>query len=243
LTDIVLAHGGTLDKYMDSSLMAVWGAPLPQPDHARRACLAALAMQRYMDEALRERQALGQAFLGLRVGLHSGPVMAGNVGSREHFNYTIMGDTVNLTHRLQGVNRHYGTRLIISDATRSLAGPGFLGRELDRVQVRGRTQPVTIYELVWVAPGDPPLCGCCLFRRGGLPTWSGIGGRRRYILRKCSASNRMTARPLCICGAAGVTWKPPRRRIGKGFPYWTTAATNTKFAIIEVMIRGRRRDS
>ncbi len=155
LTDIVLAHGGTLDKYMDSSLMAVWGAPLPQPDHARRACQAALAMQRHIEEALRERQALGQAFLGLRLGLHSGPVMAGNVGSRERFNYTIMGDTVNLTHRLQEVNRYYGTRLIVSDETRALAGEGFVVRELDRVQVRGRTKPVTVYELVWTAPEEP----------------------------------------------------------------------------------------
>jgi len=166
LTDIVLAHGGTLDKYMDSSLMAVWGAPLPQADHARRACQAALAMQRHIDEALRERQALGQAFLGLRLGLHSGPVMAGNVGSRERFNYTILGDTVNLTYRLQEANRQYGTRLIISDATESLAGKGFVVRELDRVQVKGRLQSVTIYELVWTAPGEPVPPWVLSFQKG-----------------------------------------------------------------------------
>jgi adenylate cyclase len=154
LTDIVLAHGGTLDKYMDSSLMAVWGAPLPQEDHARRACQAALAMQRRVEDDLRERQARGQAFLGLRLGLHSGQVMAGNVGSRERFNYTIMGDTVNLAHRLQELNRHYGTHLIVSDVSRSLAGMGFFTRELDQVKVRGRKKPVTIFELVWVAPGE-----------------------------------------------------------------------------------------
>ncbi len=166
LTEIVLAHGGTLDKYMNSSLMAVWGAPLPQPDHARRACQAALAMQRHIEEALRKRQALGQAFLGLRLGLHSGPVMAGNVGSRERFNYTIMGDTVNLAHRLQELNSHYGTRLIISNATESLAGPGFLVRELDRVQVRGRLQPVTIFELVWASPGEPTPLWLSSFQEG-----------------------------------------------------------------------------
>ena len=154
LTDIVLAHGGTLDKYIDSRLMAVWGAPLPQADHARRACQAALAMQRRIEADLRERQAQGQAFLGLRIGLHSGQVVAGNVGSKERFNYTIMGDTVNLAHRLQEVNRHYGTHLILSDASRSQAGPGFLMRELDLVQVRGRKKPVTIFELVWAAPGE-----------------------------------------------------------------------------------------
>ena len=158
LTDIVLAHGGTLDKYMDSRLMAVWGAPLSQADHARRACQAALAMQRRVEDDLRERQARGQVFLGLRIGLHSGQVVAGNVGSRERFNYTIMGDTVNLAHRLQEINRHYGTHLILSSATRELAGPGLVMRELDQVQVRGRQQPVTIVELAWAAPGeDAPL--------------------------------------------------------------------------------------
>ena len=155
LTDIVLAHGGTLDKYIDSCLMAVWGAPLPQSDHARRACQAALAMQRRIEEDLRDRQARGQAFLGLRIGLHSGQVMAGNVGSRERFSYTIMGDTVNLAHRLEELNRVYGTHLILSGATRKLAGPGFLMRELDQVQVRGRVQPVTVFELIWAAPGEP----------------------------------------------------------------------------------------
>jgi adenylate cyclase len=166
LTDIVLAHGGTLDKYIDSRLMAVWGAPLPQADHARRACQAALAMQRRIEDDLRERQARGQAFLGLRLGLHSGQVVAGNVGSRERFNYTIMGDTVNLAHRLQEVNRHYGTHLVLSDATRSLAGPGLLMRELDQVQVRGRKQPVTIFELVWTAPGEEAPLWLSSFEEG-----------------------------------------------------------------------------
>ncbi|MFZ2089096.1 MAG: adenylate/guanylate cyclase domain-containing protein, partial [Desulfobaccales bacterium] len=166
LTDIILAHGGTLDKYMDSRLMAVWGAPLPSADHARRACYAALAMQRRIDEDLRERQARGQPFLGLSLGLHSGLVMAGNVGSRERFNYTIMGDTVNLTHRLQEMNQIYGTHLILSGATRSLAGDGFLLRELDLAQVRGRLQPVTIYELVWSAPGDPRPLWLSSFEEG-----------------------------------------------------------------------------
>ena len=166
LTDIVLAHGGTLDKYIDSRLMAVWGAPLPQTDHARRACQAALAMQRRIEDDLRERQARGQPYLGLRLGLHSGQVVAGNVGSRERFNYTIMGDTVNLAHRLQEVNRHYGTRLILSDASRSLAGPGLLTRELDQVQVRGRKQPVTIYELLWAAPGETAPLWLTSFEEG-----------------------------------------------------------------------------
>jgi adenylate cyclase len=130
-------------------------------------------MQRRIDEDLRERQARGQPFLGLSPGLHSGLVMAGNVGSRERFNYTIMGDAVNLTHRLQEMNQSYGTHLILSGATRSLAGDGFLMRELDLAQVRGRLQPVTIFELVWSAPGDPR------------PLWlsSFVEGRAAYLRR------------------------------------------------------------
>jgi adenylate cyclase len=166
LTDIVLSHTGTLDKYIDSSLMAVWGAPLPQADHARRACQAALAMQRRVTDDLRERQDRGQAFLGLRIGLHTGQVVAGNVGSKERFNYTIMGDTVNLAHRLQEINRHYGTHLILSDATRTLAGPGLLMRQLDQVQVRGRDQPVTIFELVWAVPGETEPLWLSVFEEG-----------------------------------------------------------------------------
>jgi adenylate cyclase len=92
--------------------------------------------------------------------------MAGNVGSRERFNYTILGDTVNLTHRIQEINRHYGTRLILTETTRSLAGTGFLMRELDQVRVRGRLQPVTIFELVWSAPGDPTPLWLSSFQKG-----------------------------------------------------------------------------
>jgi adenylate cyclase len=100
--------------------------------------------------------------------------MAGNVGSKERFNYTIMGDTVNLAYRLQELNRSYGTHLILSGATRSLAGLGFLMREIDHAQVRGRQQPVTIFELVWSAPGDP------------IPLWlsSFEAGRAAYLRRE-----------------------------------------------------------
>jgi adenylate cyclase len=98
--------------------------------------------------------------------------MAGNVGSRERFNYTIMGDTVNLAHRLQELNRSYGTRLILSGTTRSLAGAGFLVRELDLAQVRGRVQPVDIFELLWSAPGD------------AMPLWLSTFGEARAAYLK-----------------------------------------------------------
>lgn len=180
MTDIVLAYGGTLDKYVDSALMAVWGAPLPLSDHARRACQAALALDYFLEETLRERQARGQPYLGLHLGLHSGPVMAGNVGSREHLNYTILGDTVNLASRLVEVNRYYGTRMILTEITRFQAGAGFLLRELDRVQVLGRMQPVTIFELLWRGPGEP------------VPIWHSVfkSGRLAYLERSWTQAAR-----------------------------------------------------
>uniref|UniRef100_A0A7C5ALG4 Adenylate/guanylate cyclase domain-containing protein n=1 Tax=Desulfobacca acetoxidans TaxID=60893 RepID=A0A7C5ALG4_9BACT len=187
MTEIVLAYGGTLDKYMDSSLMAVWGAPLPLSDHARRACQAALALEYFVEETLRERQARGQPYLGLHLSLHSGPVMAGNVGSRERLNYTILGDTVNLASRLVEVNRYYGTRMILTENTRFQAGAGFLLRELDRVQVLGRLQPVTVFELLWLAPGENAPLWQTVFRAGRLAylecSWSKAARHFEEVLR------------------------------------------------------------
>lgn len=186
MTDLVLEYSGTLDKYVADSLMALWGAPLSQPDHARRACQASLAIQHHVEELVRERRARGLVPLGLHIGLHSGPVVAGNVGSREHFNYTILGDTVNLAARLEGLNHHYGTGIIISDATRTRAGAGFLVRELDQVQVKGRLQPVTIFELLREAPGESS------------PPWlaSFQAGRTAYLQRDWPLATRYFAEVL-----------------------------------------------
>jgi len=113
--------------------------------------------------------------------------MAGNVGSRERFNYTIMGDTVNLAHRLQELNRHYGTHLIVSDVSRVQAGMGFCTRELDQVQVRGRKTPVTIFELVWVAPGEPIPLWLSSFEEGRVAylerDWSNAVSHFEEVLR------------------------------------------------------------
>jgi adenylate cyclase len=168
LTDLILAQGGTLDKYVADSLMAFWGAPLPQPDHARRACQTALDLQQLIVRLARNRRSLGLPSLGLRVGLHSGPVVAGNVGSHERFNYTILGDTVNVASRLERANRVYGTHTILSDATRIRAGAGLLVRELDTVQVQGRTQTVTIFELLPDALDTSPSVWLSLFKAGRL---------------------------------------------------------------------------
>jgi len=159
MTRIILEYEGTLDKYIGDCIMALWGAPLPLRDHAVLACRAALRMEeefRLLQVGWRIR---GLTRLEVRLGIHSGLVVAGNVGSHERLAYTVLGDTVNLAARLETVNKVYGTHIIISQATRQQLPDTFLVRELDRVQVRGREGPVTIYELLTrVSPGTaPPL--------------------------------------------------------------------------------------
>jgi adenylate cyclase len=148
MTDIILNNKGTVDKYIGDAIMAFWGAPLPITNHAAKACQAALAMQKAIHPLQAAWQERGLPLLGARLGIHTGQAIVGNVGSRDRFNYTVMGDTVNLASRLEGVNKIYGTNIVVSDSTCQEAGAVFLFRELDLVQVRGRLQPVTIYELL-----------------------------------------------------------------------------------------------
>ena len=155
MTHIVLAEGGTLDKYMGDAIMAFFGAPLAQPDHAARACRAALAMRAELaalNERWRARGELGpDARLGIGIGLNSGEMSVGNVGSESVFGYTVIGDNVNLGSRLEGLNKMYGTEVIVSAATAGAVGgvgEGFVFRELDSVRVKGKLTPVAIYELI-----------------------------------------------------------------------------------------------
>lgn len=148
MTGIILDYQGTLDKYIGDAIMAFWGAPLSLSKPAVLAGQAALAMIQALGPLQQEWQQQGLPKIEARIGIHTGPVIAGNVGSRDRFNYTIIGDTVNLASRLEGVNKIYGTRLLLSDATYTQVQKDFLCRELDLVQVKGRQQPVVIYELL-----------------------------------------------------------------------------------------------
>lgn len=148
MTDIVLAHDGIIDKYEGDALMAEFGAPLPDPDHARKACLAALDMQKKLVEMREKWKAEGRAELRARVGINSGSMVIGNMGSREIFDYTVMGDNVNLSSRLEGANKVYGTYIMCSEATRVMAGGEFVTRELDILRVKGKTTGVTVHEII-----------------------------------------------------------------------------------------------
>jgi adenylate cyclase len=148
MTDVLMKHWGTLDKYIGDAIMAFWGAPYPQEDHALRACRAALELQQTLFKLQGRWEAQGRPRIDIGVGINTGVMTVGNMGSKKRFNYTIMGDNVNLASRLEGINKNYGTHLIISENTYQAVQKEMLARELDLIRVKGKLKPVKIYELV-----------------------------------------------------------------------------------------------
>ena len=148
MTNLILEHHGTLDKYEGDAIMAFWGAPLPLKEHAKNACLAALQNQKKLKELRKEWEKQGLPPIHVRIGINSGEVIAGNMGSENRFDYTIMGDNVNLASRLEGINKQYGTETIISEFTYEQIKDDFVCRELDQIRVKGKEEPVRIYELI-----------------------------------------------------------------------------------------------
>ncbi|MFO7707146.1 MAG: adenylate/guanylate cyclase domain-containing protein [Desulfobacterales bacterium] len=144
----VFLHWGTLKEYVGDELMAIFGAPLDQPDHALRACTTALEMRRELADLRMEWARIGRPPLRARTGINSGPMLVGNLGSRYRFAYGVLGDNVNLGSRLEGLNRAYGTEIIIGENTARLVGDAFRLRELDMVRVKGRQNAVRVYELL-----------------------------------------------------------------------------------------------
>lgn len=146
-TGAIQAHRGTIDKYMGDAVMAFWGAPLADAEHARHALLAALDMLRVVRELDTPFGARGWPKIRVGVGIASGPMNVGNMGSEFRIAYTVMGDTVNLGSRLEGLTKQYGVDIIVSDLTARQV-PEFAFRELDLVRVKGKTEPVAIFEPV-----------------------------------------------------------------------------------------------
>ncbi len=154
MTDIILDEGGTLDKYEGDAIMAFWNAPLDQADHAARACRAAVRCRRQLIARAEEFRSRCGRPLFARIGIHTGDVIVGNMGSRQRFDYTVLGDAANLASRLEGANKAFGSAVMISATTLALAGNDFLVRPLGPVRVIGRNEPVEVLELTGLA-GDP----------------------------------------------------------------------------------------
>lgn len=156
MTDLIFAHRGTLDKYEGDAIMAFWNAPIAQPDHALRACRAALdniAALRRLQASWAERGLTG---FDIRIGINTGPMIVGNMGSPSRLEYTVLGDAVNIGARLEQENKNFGTKIMISDSTLTAAGRENLEvRELGEVTVKGRQQTVKVYELLGMR-GAPP---------------------------------------------------------------------------------------
>jgi adenylate cyclase len=148
MTDIVFRHDGLLDKYVGDAVMAFWGAPVAVADHAARCCAAALEMEATVQRLNVGWQERGLPAIAIGVGVNTGPAIVGNFGSERRFSYTAVGDTVNLASRLEGLNKTYGTHLLISNETREAVGEAFAVRAVGEVTVRGRKGSTGVFELL-----------------------------------------------------------------------------------------------
>jgi adenylate cyclase len=146
--DLVLAHGGMLDKYIGDAIMAVFGAPLQSDKHALNACLAALEVQDQLKKYYSVSDKRKGPVFETRIGLNSGKMVIGNIGSLKRLDYTAIGDSVNLASRLEGVNKEFGTKIIISESTFEQVRDFIEARELDLIRVKGKQIPIRIYELI-----------------------------------------------------------------------------------------------
>lgn len=148
MTDILIKEWGTLDKYIWDAVMGFFGAPMTYEDHAIRAANTALMMRQTLPDFNHEIQKHGIEPIDFRVGIASGDVMVGNIGSHDRFNYTVLGDTVNLASRLEWTGKEYGVHIIISEKVKNALSPRFFTRELDTIAVKGKSEWIRIFELI-----------------------------------------------------------------------------------------------
>jgi adenylate cyclase len=156
MTDIVLENKGIIDKYEGDAIMAEFGAPIYYEEHAIKACETAILMQQKLVEMRQKWAEEGRPQLQARVGINTGNMVVGNMGSRDVFDYTVMGDAVNLGSRLEGANKPYGTYIMISQTTYDLVKEHFYARPLDLLAVKGKTEPIKVYELMALKNSTTP---------------------------------------------------------------------------------------
>lgn len=170
MTNIVFTHGGTLDKFIGDALMAVWGAPVEQKDHALRCCKAAVDMINELERLQTRWKDAGLDYprIEIGIGINTGPMVVGNMGADQRFDYTVLGDNVNLASRLEGTNKDYGSHIIISEATYVMVKDDVAVRQLGAVRVKGKNEPVRIYELLDDKPASGELAELCAQFDGGI---------------------------------------------------------------------------
>ncbi|MCK9408011.1 MAG: CHASE2 domain-containing protein [Bacteriovoracaceae bacterium] len=151
MSNIIIENGGTIDKYIGDAIMSFWGAPISDADQAFNSCAAAINMQRKLTALHTKWIHYGRPVVNQRIGINTGRAVVGNMGAETRLNYTAIGDAVNLAARLEGVNKEYGTRLLMSEFTYRKVHDKVLSREMDLVVVMGKSEPVRIYELIALA--------------------------------------------------------------------------------------------
>jgi adenylate cyclase len=203
MTESVHAYEGTLDKYVGDAIVAFWGAPDLRPDHALLACRAALASQNELQIFRAKLKMAGLPDFNARIGLNKGPVTVGFVGARKRFQYTVIGDDVNLASRLEGANKAYGTSILISESTRTAVGEAVLAREVDLLRVKGKQRPVRVYELMALTAEATDV------QRG-----SAGGRRRKRPSRRSGRMSRTTVRRGCTSTGARILRRSRRRTTG-----------------------------
>src|SRR5256884_2578477 len=209
VTEQVFMRWGTLKEYVGDELMVIFGAPLEQPDHAARACDAALAMLEQRLALASEWASVGRPQLRARTGINSGPMLVGNLGSRYRFAYGVLGDQVNLGSRLEGLNKVYGTEILVGENTARLVEGEYFLREVDMVRVMGRTQAVRVYELL-AKLGTP----VSLEQEKGLKSYAaGLEAYRQKSWRAASSLSARCSRTRECVSCRGGT---PGRALGGG---------------------------
>ncbi len=152
MSDIVMRHHGMIDKYIGDAVMAFYNAPIDVEDHARQACQSSLEMMDELAELNKEFESEGLPRIGIGIGLNTAEVVVGNMGSDKRFNYTVIGDGVNLASRVEGINKNYGTNIIITEFTHAIIKDEFLTRPIEKVKVKGKEEEVLLYELLKDTP-------------------------------------------------------------------------------------------
>ena len=148
MTNLIIQYRGTVDKYMGDAIMAFWGAPADNPEHAYYTCVAALAQYQKLTELRSQWMSEGEEAIDIGIGINTGMAVVGNMGSSARMDFTVMGDTINLGSRLEGITKTYGVKIVISEFTFERVKDRVYAREMDLVRVKGKTEPVRIYELM-----------------------------------------------------------------------------------------------
>jgi adenylate cyclase len=213
MSTIILEERGTVDKYMGDGIMAFWGAPTTVEDHAVRACAAALRCQSCVDDLAKQGTRLAT-----RIGLATGEVLVGNIGSTERMNYTVMGDVANLASRIEGINKQYGTQLMISESTFRAAGDKIIARPIDVVAVKGKQQGIRLFELLALAGDDKAASLAATATRAldaylardfaiAIAMWNEIGDKPALVMRDRAMAHLTDPPPLEWNGVTIATEK------------------------------------